>query len=92
MQARKTHYNTKKNPRPNATNKNQKPKLQSTKSKKPMQKNGQRMGKNKEQDIKTHNKGWTKDRRQQTNEIKGPQKRKTLVTNYIINIIHQDST
>ncbi len=23
--------------------------------------NGQRMGKNKEQDIKTHNKGWTKD-------------------------------
>jgi hypothetical protein len=28
--------------------------------------NGQRMGKNKEQDIKTHNKGWTKDIRQQT--------------------------
>jgi hypothetical protein len=33
-------------------------------------------GKNKKQDIKTHNKGWTKYKRQQTNEIEAPQKRK----------------
>jgi hypothetical protein len=40
--------------------------------------NGQRMGKNKEQDIKTHNKGWTKNRIQQSNKIEAPQKRKNI--------------
>jgi len=47
--------------------------------------------KNKDQDIKTHNKGWTKYIRQQTKN-EAQQKKKKIVTNYIINIKHQDST
>jgi hypothetical protein len=91
-QAKKTHYNTE-NPIPNATNKTQnsiekKPNFETQKAKNQCKTmtNGQRIGKNKEQNIKTHNKGWTKDRRQQTNEIEAPQKRKN--TSYKLHSKH----
>ncbi len=52
---------------------------------------GTKDGKSKEQDIKTHNIGWTKNRIQQQTKLKPHRKEKTLVTNYIVNIKHQDS-
>jgi hypothetical protein len=58
----------------------EKPKLQDTKSKKPMEKHDRctKNGKSKEQDMKTHNIGCTKDRIQQQTKLKPHRKEKNI--------------